>query len=148
MASVLGGDSFCHLTFLRPFQDYSYPVIVQHGDWPLYDLTARVVDIDAVEESEGRLSVDSLRRFETILDLGNRVSNQDGLIRERWSFEGARAKRYNIFFTARNGAWVENLRLLRDGDNWVQAIRVLRNEDVIFVHADPAYPADVSEIEW
>ena len=59
----------------------------------------------------------------------------------------------NIFFGARNGSWVQLVRLkkvkLGELDYWAQAIRIQKNQEIVFENIDENYPRDnTGTIKW
>jgi hypothetical protein len=53
---------------------------------------------------------------------------------------------FNVFFTARNGAYMQFLRLRRVQCEWRQATRVIVDEKVVFEKVDKDFPKD--QLDW
>jgi hypothetical protein len=53
---------------------------------------------------------------------------------------------FNVFFTARNGAYMQFLRLRRVQHEWRQAARVIVDEKVVFEKVDKDFPKD--QLDW
>lgn len=120
---VTGGDSICYMDFMYQVGQ-PIPVFVHVGRYPLYDLDVRIVDL-----------VKMRKRFAEHLgvDLASDVSYK---IREfqagkAWidqslsvPFSDQREQDFNVFFSARNGIWTEQLRLRNVSGQWVKAIQV------------------------
>ena len=155
LSAVTGGDSYCSISFAKPITDVARLAIVNRGDHPLYDVTARVVDLDKfddVTDEDGSLHFDDMLRFQTILDLGNIPAGLGLMALEDWPIGDGNTKRYNIFFAARNGTWFERVRMVRVGGTWLVAVRVYRGigdeQELLWEKIDEGYPlSGVTETE-
>lgn len=121
-ALLTGGDDFCYVipegTPRPPF-----PAIVLHeGEYPLYDVNMRVVDL-----SKFKILPNGAIAGQTSLFLGDFPVGPTALGPLSYSFpaKGEKAS-FNIFFSAKNGFWVENLRTRFVNGKWVSAYRVFR----------------------
>ena len=126
VSSTVGGNSFCYLLVASLPKPQQNLFVVHVGEYPLYGVTARVVNIGiftAKMASGSNLMHDS--QFETILNIGDMVPGFGRTLPIRLDLdtypEGA-----NIFFTARNGAWTQLLRATQVGNDWVTATKVVR----------------------
>lgn len=94
--SITGGDSFAYITFLLQFSP-PRPILLHQGKYPLYDVTARILDLGKVKP--GAISLSDLEKSD-ILDIGNlgphhsRMLNPVSLPND--------SLRWNISFNARN----------------------------------------------
>ena len=146
LAAVTGGDSYCWINFLRPFTDGTTRLtLTHHGEYPLYDVTARIVDLEASDEVlQGRshLRYEELSLFQTTMDIGNVSPATDMLVLDEWPIGDGDSRAFNIFFVARNGAWFESIRLVRESGEWLKAIRVYRDDELLQEFIDKDYPLD------
>lgn len=61
----------------------------------------------------------------------------------------ATRKRFNVFFSARNGSFSQLLRMAVVDGSWRSATRVIRDEKTVFEEADDDFPRDeAGEIAW
>ena len=146
LAAVTGGDSYCWIDFLRPFTEGTTRLtLAHHGKYPLYDVTARIVDLEASEEAfQGRshLRYEELSLFQTTIDIGNISPVMDMPILDEWPIGDGDSRAFNVFFAARNGAWFESIRLVRKSGEWLKAIRVYRDDELLQEFIDKGYPLD------
>ncbi len=133
------GNSFCY--FMLYYFDMKLAiaqqlVIIRQGEFPLYDLRIRVMDIDA-----------NRNVFKT--NWGELNSPAD-FLPSRWSLP--LAAYYRIFFHARNGAWHQDLILLRSetAKCWLAATRVLgcNGRDVTLMHIDNDFKQEFGDPTW
>ena len=152
-AAVTGGDSWCYLVLSAPVngEDSAFLIVVHQGDQPLYDVSARIVDVDKFDLIKGNLSWDRFAETQINLRPGNLSPNQAAML-GTWGIpeEGVH---WNIFFAARNGFFEQQLRLLRIEGRWLSAIRVTRGHDeaevTLLEKVDPKFPRDSKgQVEW
>jgi hypothetical protein len=155
--SITGGDSFCYLAFSLPDNEQSQSLItaVHKGEYPLYDVNIRIVDLDKFDAHvKGRENptLEDFRKADTNLSVGNLAPNQAAMI-GRWPLPQSEEIRYNIFITARNGFVTELVRIKRIDDKWVSAYKVTsdsnRKDTLLYEKIDPDFPRDeAGEINW
>ncbi|WP_437898628.1 hypothetical protein [Sorangium sp. So ce124] len=138
-AMQTGGDSFCY--FMLYYFDLANSIaqnfaVIRKGEFPLYDVRMRVVDMDT-----------SRNVFERPW---GEINAPAQFLVLKWSL--ASSVYYRAFFSARNGAWHQDLILKRSkaANCWLAATRVLgRNgRDVIFLHIDGEYLPEFGEPSW
>jgi hypothetical protein len=107
-----GSESYVYLNYI-PTQGFLF--FAHQGDYPLYGVTARIVDLDQLRTN----------LLGTVVSVGDMIKGHgvmrpipDGLPLQGDHFDA------NIFFNARNGDWVEKLRTRKTKDGWARAIRV------------------------
>jgi hypothetical protein len=145
--AVTGGDSFCYLSIF-PTGNKGRLAWVHQGDHTLYDVTARLVNLDRWGEVEGHLSLETLAYANTTLSLGTLIAGHTSM-RGEIALDTFPKRGYNIFFSARNGPFHETLRLVNVDGTWKQALRVLRNAQVILEKVDDGYPRNNDgEVAW
>src|SRR5215469_5956840 len=115
---ITGGDSFCYVVNMREVSNPPFPVmVIKRGEHPLYDVTFRVMILN----KQGMFS-----EIGTIQSLGNfPIGNGREIIPFSLPANGDYAS-FNVFFVARNGPWVEVLRLRLVNGTWKRAIQVFR----------------------
>ncbi len=102
------------------------------GKYPLYDLNARIVDLEKLrvhENSETRLTIGTIPPKNVVV-----VGNLNLGVGDHHSL--------NIFFTGRNGSWNQELRLKKIAGMWRVATRVTRGSDyhIIYTNVDEEFP--------
>jgi hypothetical protein len=111
-------------------------VVIKVGEFTLYDLRMRMVIFPGQHEfPENSLGEhNDPARFETV----------EFPLPERFYAR--------FFFSARNGAWHQELQLLRSDEDecWLAATRVIghNGRDVLFTHVDNEFPARFGDPEW
>ncbi len=129
--SIIGGDSFCYLSVspLKQPDDQALLTLVHQGKYPLYDLGVRIVDVDKFQQVVSRdFSALDLFKIDTNVSVGNLAVGQAAMI-GNMRLPSLHELRFNIFFSARNGFFVQLLRLRKVNGVWRQAIRVTRRHD-------------------
>jgi hypothetical protein len=159
--TATGGDSFAYVEFLSYLPHRNTPLVISRGNYPLYGVTARVVDLGVPEPKivpsddpertrESARLFDSYRKSaETTLSIG------DMPIKSSWLPPGELSElpfdpshgNFNIFFSARNGFWHEVYRSVGEPGHRVSAIRVFMvsragKEKVVYEKVDEAFPRD------
>jgi len=127
--------------------------LVHQGEYPLYDLTVRILDMatfDNVVRQNNSYS-DKLRE-EVQLRLSNIAPNQSSMLKTVQL--GTDPLKWNLFFNARNGFFTELLRVRRVGNEWKTALKVIRsrspsNVQVLLEKIDSGYPLSKDgQVEW
>lgn len=147
-STITGGDSFAYI--IPVFQSANAsPIltVVHRGEYPLYDLSVRIVDLaklggKAPSLSEMKSSVIGNLSPNHAAPIGNVQINGESL-------------RWNLFFSARNGFFTELLRVQRVGNEWKTALKVMNrptaDEEVktLFERIDQDYPLGKDAmVEW
>lgn len=153
-ASVTGGDSWCYLALDGQLDDGNSGtlVLVHQGEYPLYDVSIRIVDLDKFEQIKGNLSLQALAHSDTILNPGNLSPNQASML-GAWEIP-EKGLRWNIFFAARNGFFTQRLRLLRVSGHWASATTVIRDAlgkepETLLEKISEDFPRNSEgEVEW
>jgi hypothetical protein len=134
-----GGDTFCY--WMLYYFDMAKAIakdlsVIRRGDYPLYDLSLRVVDMDA-----GR---DLVRE-----QLGE-ISSPAICWRVKWPLP--ESVYYRIFFHARNGSWHQDLILKRSSsaECWLAATHVKdrSGREIVFEHIDNGFVDEFGEPTW
>jgi hypothetical protein len=135
----LGGNSFCY--FMLYHFDLKLEIaqnlaVIRKGEFPLYDLRIRVMDLHANRDV-----------FEK--DWGELNSPADILLC-RWPLP--LNAYYQIFFHARNGGWHQDLILRKSetAEGWLAATRVWgqNSRDVVFTHTDNGFELEFGTPAW
>ena len=147
-ALVTGGDSFCYLELsnLDEGHDAGMCVVVQQGDYPLYGVSARIVDLQRFAERTKPLDYAALKG-DLELEIGDMAAGSATLRTDRPLVLGdVDVRDFNIFFNARNGFFRQELHFRRCEGKWLRSTRVVRDNEVIFEKKDPGFPHAVEEV--
>jgi cell division protein FtsL len=141
---VTGGDSFIYLDCIPQPNSPFVVLIHKRGEFPLYDVTVRIVDLNSKPLGLG-----------TQWALGNYPRGTAEYTAEQLSLprHGEEAS-FSFFFIARNGAWYENLRLTLVNGNWKSALQVYaplasgKRKD-LYKHIDDGFPTEADgSVKW
>lgn len=147
---VSGGNSFPSLMFgMMDEKTGNCSLMVNHkGDHPLYDVTARIVDLNKFALIKGELTINNFRQADTTIEVGNLIPGHVAMVRP-WKIEGLDKQNYNVFFTARNGRFTQELRMVKIDGNWVTATKVTNgNEEVVLEEIPERFPRDDGKVVW
>ena len=121
IGSTTGGDSFCYLQFTEGM----IPLLIHVGRFPLYDVSVRVYDETRHRREPNNFTLWNDQTFGPVNLAAGMTWFDRGL---KIGFTGEDEQAFNIFFTARNGMWIESMRLRKRPDGrWDHAIRVSAN---------------------
>jgi hypothetical protein len=145
--TVTGGDSFC---YLMPIGNAPDRVSVIHsGKYPLYDVSVQLVDLDDPAFSKPTFSSIGANT----ITIGNIPPNSIQVLGSVIKLTGDR-KRLNIFFSARNGFYTQQLRMRLVNGEWKSATRVTRNladgkRETLHTQVQPEYPKENDgSVDW
>ena len=140
---VTGGDSYCYMavTSINPAKSIGLLVFVQQGKDPLYGVAARVVDLQRFEQIKSNLTFTTLAQAQKHITIGDMAAGTATMTEPIDLGDGTR-KDYNIFFSARNGLFNQELHLRKIANRWLHRTQVTRNGHLIYEKADADYPGD------
>jgi hypothetical protein len=141
---VTGGDSFCYLdiTGLDEGTDVGMCVVVQQGDYPLFDVSARIVDLQLFSQITEH-TIKSVLSTDQVMEIGNLAAGSASMAYEKPFMLGSSdARDFNIFFSARNGFFNQKLRFRKCNGHWLRKISVTRDGQTIFELDDPGFPME------
>lgn len=120
-----GGESFTYLSFTK-MGDYWHPVVLHKGDFPLFEVNVRIVDLQELEAIQSP-SLESVNRhfFEIdSLPVGQAHIHQA----LRFKIENAN-RSFNVFFSARNGNWEQETRFILTEDGRLKSLASVYQND-------------------
>jgi hypothetical protein len=140
-ASVIGGDSFCYVSLISANQTGAYISVTHQGKYPLYDVSVRMVELDAfgVNSDESIKTLEDIQNRSINLDVGN-MSPGFSQMTGKVTFSNPDKVKYNIFIVARNGSFTQNLRMHNVNGVWKSANRVMRDN---FTSENPNAPPTI-----
>jgi hypothetical protein len=153
-AAITGGDSFAWVAFSivaadgSPVNAFAMPedlLLVPNfhhvGKYPLYGLSARFADV-----RRGRpFDLNSAIKGYPVGDLTPGLAATSGIRLPQHGRDIA----FNIFFAARNGMWIQFLRMPWVGDGWGLAIKVLRGTEEVYRDVSANFPREAGgSVDW
>ena len=155
--SITGGDSFCFLMVrnISPSSNTGRIMVSHLGEYNLYDVRARIVDLEKSEQLREELdqlkvqpTFDTIRQADTNISIGNLISSSV-LVLHPFTLGNGDTRRFNIFFSARNGFFNQVLRFKKVHGKWVYALKVSREEKVLYEEVDDEFPRTAEgNVEW
>lgn len=154
IGTVTGANSFCYMIFAGDQLDATnaIPTFVQVGEYPLTDLDARIVNLEEFNKLQGNVGIEQFLSTGTRkIPLGN-LSVGTALINPQWKVPLSDNFNYRIFFSAKNGFWMEDLEVRRISGKRVEALRIRRQRGnktpTIFQKIDKGFPLVGDKVEW
>lgn len=149
-ASVTGGDSFCYLMLASlgvSSPNGAILTIVHQGNYPLYDVGIRMVDLEKLEKEH------SAALFRDLNFNAGKVSPNSARALRGWDLPNADRQRYNVFISTRNGFSTQLIRLKRVNEQWKLATKVFKDEGktttVLYERIDDDYPRSKGRsVDW
>jgi hypothetical protein len=152
--AIIGGDSFAWVGFqvfgadgsavnahTMPDELLLVPVIIHQGQYPLYDVTVRFADRARGKAFDMGSALQSY-------PVGNMASGLATTSNIRLPHHGKDID-FNIFFTARNGMWIQFLRMRWVGDGWARATKVMRGTQELHREVSANFPRQQDgSIDW
>lgn len=146
---ITGGDSVCYLigSPVSPDQ-FGNIALVHHGKHPLYNVNARLVDLEIFDQFKDNLTFENIQKSEIYRQFGDLIPGHASMVGGVIPLGGGDTRRFNIFFTARNGSFVQLLRFKRVNGSWVSATKVEKGE-TRFEQIQDGYPRNESgQVDW
>jgi hypothetical protein len=151
-----GGNSFGYISGLNICSsDHWIPTFVHKGKYPLYGVSARIVDLEKWREISKGASL--LQHFSADTDINvsdtvegwGRIYFNKSLPITRDGKEHA----YNVFIFARNGSWSQQLKVINVNGECSYASRVYRDggkkENLLFEHISDDFRKNYKgDIDW
>lgn len=154
--SITGGNNVCYINLVTSDADKQVAmlVIVNDGDYPLYDISFRMWDpADYGPNVQASKSLEDFNKMAINMNVGNLPPHS---VRTLGSVKlpNGDIKNFEMTIIARNGSFTERFRLRKVSGNWKRAFRVHtgynRDESTVLVQkADADFPADKDgKIHW
>jgi hypothetical protein len=157
--AITGGDSFCWMALQvvglngelvnansMPDDLILIPNFIHKGKYPLYDVSARIIDID-----EWKKNITQAMQTTKTVSIGNMTPGFWTTTPIRLTHHG-KDFNFNIFYVARNGSWLQKLRMRWVGDGWASASRVaegLGGGKELLQEVSANYPrGDNGNVDW
>ena len=146
---VTGGDSFCYVTIasLDPKTNRGILTVVHQGDHPIYDLSARMVDLQLLRQIKD-YSLSNLQKAETNLRIGNMIKGTAAVV-SPFDLGSSSSRDFNIHFSARNGLFTQLLRLRKTNGKWTTAIKIEKDGNTVFEKIKDDFPrTNQGQVQW
>jgi hypothetical protein len=138
---ISGGESVCYLIGPQPVADvWTQLVLVHVGKHPLYEISARIVDLDEFEKIKHNLTTNNIQQAEFHRQYGNLIVGHVRMLQENIVLGSGNSRRFNIFFIGKNGGFTQLLRCRRVSEQWLFATKVVRSDRTFFEHIPEGYP--------
>lgn len=123
--TMTGGDSFCHMRIFTDASGLRSPSVFHHGKYPLYDVVARIADTSKYQRAASEHKPMPNPFSDLVITIGNLAAGLTWYNRAiSFPFSESQFQSFNIFFSARNGLWTEEIRLSKVDGAWATALRV------------------------
>jgi hypothetical protein len=151
--SITGGESYCYYKIACPGivgSDNNFSRWLTHvGTFPIYDLSIRIFDSSKCSKAteNDRFSFEELLRCQeyyhnaSFFKLGNANFFQNMPEMVKLPKEGDKIS-YSVFFTARNGEWLERVVFRKIQNKWLCAFQVKRLDKVLIEKIPPDFPKE------
>jgi hypothetical protein len=140
---ISGGNSFpwFQITMINNNNNEGVLMAIHEGLHPLYDVSARIVDMQKLNEVKNNISLATLEYTDKNINVGNMIPSHANMI-QQWKLESEPEKSYNIFITARNGSFLQQLRLKKINGVWLSATKTTRDNKLLHEKIDDNFPKD------
>jgi hypothetical protein len=147
---LTGGESFCYLMLSMGKSNSGKVVIIHQGKHALYDITARIVDIDLFGKTENDITFEAILKNEIHRRYNNLFPGHCNFnVHDEFNLGDNDQRRFNIFWTARNGDFTQMLRFIKIEDQWYYATKILRDDKILFQKIEEKFPKNTKgEIDW
>jgi hypothetical protein len=118
-------------------------MVINGGAHPVFEAQARLVDLECLAKIDVSTikTVEALHVCDTRFNIPVIAPGRGGTIGQLPQGEGA-VRRFNVFWLARNGNWLQRLRLAKIDGNWRSASQVIRGEEILLEELPPDFPKD------
>src|SRR5262249_12230509 len=143
VAHITGGNSACYLIGSPASQPPGSMSVTHIGEHTLYNVSLRICDVDALDRAgKSNHPPKNLFRSAFSCQLGDLLPGHAYPI-SGGPFDEANsdARRFNVFFTARNGSFFQLLRFRKIDNVWMIATKVqLSNGQIPYQHIQEGFP--------
>jgi hypothetical protein len=156
IARLTGGAGFCWTAFQivgskgelvnasnMPDELIVVPNFINRGKYPLYDVSARMIDLDEFKKN--------VMSGTTTVRIGNMTAGFAVTTGVRIPHRG-KDFNFNIFYVARNGSWLQKLRMRWMRDGWALANSVAEGQGggkELLLEVTANYPRDADgNVAW
>ena len=148
VAQITGGDSFCFVQLMVDRQsNIAQLMAINGGKHPVFDAQLHIADLDCLDRASASKGAIPLETCNMVLRVPVVTPGHLATIGQLSLGEGS-VRRFNIFWSARNGDHVQFLRVAKIDGVWQSAIQVFRGNDMLCEQILPNFPRDALGSEW
>jgi hypothetical protein len=147
LAQITGGDSFCYVQLFDIQQNTAHILAVNTSAHPVFNGSGNMADLECLERAFASKGAIHPTTCYNTLHVPNLAPGKAGEIGQLSLGEGI-VRRFNIFWSARNGDWIQLLRLAKVNGIWRSATRVTRGTTVLHEDLQPDFPRDALGSDW
>lgn len=147
LGAATGGDSFCAFEPVNVTPIVPTSFAIRHiGDYPLYDVDVRIVDLDRLEKVGRHTGFENRFHFDVLIP--NHLTSVS-LKGETKIISINEIRRYNIFYTARNGSFDQFIQMQFVEGRLLHASKFFRDDEGFFEVCCHGYPKNIDgAIDW
>jgi hypothetical protein len=148
LGQITGGSSYCFLQLLwLSGEGHGPEILVQNPSaHPVFDAVARIVDLEALTNMHESGSV-RLEACESYVHVPM-LTAAHATRRPGFALGDSTVRGFNIFWSARNGDWFQLLRFAKVNGHWQQAIRVVRDDKILYEQLQQDFPIEALGGDW
>jgi len=144
-SNITGGDSYCYLLTSYAGMNNFNIILVNDGSYPMSKIQVRIVDLDELNATKN-LTLELLTKYTFHIDeLLGKMSQKIGMM--PLSPQKNEAS-FNIFINAKNGEFIQLLRLRKFDNVWYFAYRVKKGDQILLERIDEKFPTKIPKEIW
>lgn len=121
--------------------------VMNGGKHPVFDIRLRICDLECLEQIAPTNGVNIIETCNRTLGIPS-LHASHAMVVGQMALEDDSIRRFNIFWSARNGDHVQLLRLITVNGVWQQASRVTRGNEVLHEQLFPGFPPEALGSDW
>ncbi len=144
-----GGKSFPELKIIPLDNEKGQMVLIHHGEFPLFDISMHAVDLDihnkiVAQRGSNQFKMDELALFSVDLQFNSLQIGNQLAIGTFISDYSSNKKSFNIFYSARNGLYIQAIRLFKKDRIWHSGTIIFNREyKEVYRSIDKELPFDL-----
>jgi hypothetical protein len=141
--NLTGGDSYCEIAITPITPSSATGFVYTHGDFPVYEVQARIVDLDNEKLKKEIHTIDDAMAGDVLINVGE-LSTKTGKLLSPMNFDFTKdRKSFNIFYNARNGFFTQFTRMFKINNVWKTSVKIIDNKGkLLYEKHDSDIPAD------
>jgi hypothetical protein len=156
---VTGGDSFCYMSLLNPDATAAIPIFIHHGDYPLYNVKANIIDLVQLKARMAKYPTTFFPFANLVINVGDLTPHLAVPFNTPLAIGDSSKRDINVNFSAKNGVWSEEYRIRSTKNGLREAILVKMTvppdkknqkftDKTVFTKIDKDFPQSVLGAEW
>lgn len=149
IGNLTGGDSFpmIQMTSINGDINTGQLIAVNQGSYPLYDVTVQVANLTSLRKDSNDFT-SAIWNHNTFIEIGN-INPSQAVHLQKLQLLNDPDQSYNLFFIARNGSFIQQLRMRKINGKWLSATRVIKKNDTLYEKIDEHFPIhNNNNINW